>query len=236
LRPIPPAVSSVLSGCPLPYRTVAWKRRETGRSPQVPRPRGEEEEEDRPEEGREARMESRNVVVCDNGTGVSPHLPDPPHLRSIPRSAARSCSGSRPSFSRTAPDTIRRCFGHWLGGSRFESRSPVPGRAGPECLARLDGGWEPWRTEKSETRLFVGASVAVVRQLRGVRACLLGWKAMTQSTVRCRNRELLFTNNGVLGCFDIVHKTKLRLTPSTCKLYSKLLVKSLVVVLTVCLC
>lgn len=70
-------------------------------------------------------MESRNVVVCDNGTGVSPPRSlSPPSLRSIPfldpppdlflgRISGRA--------SRVAPWGNRRCFVRRLGG-RFASR------------------------------------------------------------------------------------------------------------------
>lgn len=49
-----------------------------------------EREEEEAEGGREAWMDSRNVVVCDNGTGVRAHpLPARPPLPFAPRSAYR---------------------------------------------------------------------------------------------------------------------------------------------------
>lgn len=87
-------------------------------------------------------MESRNVVVCDNGTGVSSPLSlSSPSLRSIsfldPPSdlSMRRISGRA---SRVAPCRDRRCFGHRLGG-RFASRWTRGGGLSGSMTSRIMG-------------------------------------------------------------------------------------------------
>jgi hypothetical protein len=100
-------------------------------------------------------MESRNVVVCDNGTGVSPPLPDPHHLRFLPRlDPPPVLTLGHARVSRVPPPTQS------AAASATDSEEPVREWTAGGWI-RLDGGWEPWMT-RSETRLFAGASVAAV--------------------------------------------------------------------------
>lgn len=73
-------------------------------------------------------MESRNVVVCDNGTGVSSPLSlSSPSLRSIsfldPPSDLSMRRISGPSFSHIAPVEFAAASGTgWITGSRVDRR------------------------------------------------------------------------------------------------------------------